>query len=163
MLFRKESPFTCNICGIGFMRKDNMKRHMVRIHETIWKDSHNIKTRTVCHFPSCNETYYQKTNFLKYLKEKLKVSIEVEEHTFASAGDFLVCKEKQETEHLVYFTKQTGEKSGNNCKLLYYSCQHDGHKKPHRAKGTRGGKQTWSINMEVSRQETFAQPVWLSK
>ena len=163
MLFRKESPFTCNICGIGFMRKDNMKRHMVRIHETIWKDSHNIKTQTVCHFPSCNETYYQKTNFLKYLKEKLKVSIEVEEHTFASAGDFLVCKEKQETEHLVYFTKQTGEKSGNNCKLLYYSCQHDGHKKPHRAKGTRGGKQTWSINMEVSRQETFAQPVWLSK
>ena len=135
MLFRKESPFTCNICGICFTRKDNMKRHMVRIHETTWKDCHTIETRTVCHFPSCNETYYQKTSFLKHLKEKHRVSIEVEEHTFASEGDFLVWKEKQETEQLAYFSKQTGEKSGNNCKLLYYSCQHDGHNKSHRAKG----------------------------
>ena len=68
-------------------------------------------------------------------KEKHRVSIEVEEHAFASEGDFLVWKEKQETEQLVYDSKQTGEKSGNNCKLLYYSCQHDGHDKPHRAKG----------------------------
>ena len=109
MLFRKESPFTCNICGIGFTRKDNMKRHIVRIHETIWKDSHTIETRTVCHFPSCNETYYQKTSFLKHLKEKHRFSIEVEENTFASEGDFLVWKEKQETEQLVYFSKQTGK------------------------------------------------------
>ena len=90
MLFRKESPFTYNICGIGFTRKGNMKRHVVRIHETIWKDSHTIETRTVCHLPSCNETYYQKTSFLKHLKEKHRVSNEVEEHTFALEGDSLV-------------------------------------------------------------------------
>ena len=60
----------------------------------------------------------QKTTFLKHLKGKHRVSIEVEEHTFASEGDFLFWKEKQETEQLVYFDKQTGEKSGNNCKLL---------------------------------------------
>ena len=51
MLFRKESLFTYNICGTGFTKKDNMERHMVRIHETIWKDSHTIETRTVYHFP----------------------------------------------------------------------------------------------------------------
>ena len=92
-------------------------------------------SRLVCHFPSCNETYYQKTSFLKHLKEKHRVSIEVKEHTFASEGHFLVWKEKQETEQLVYFSKQTGEKSGNNCKLLCYSSHQDGHNKPHRAKG----------------------------
>ena len=67
-----------------------MKRHIVRIHEIISKDSRTIETLVVCHFPSCNETYYQKTSFLKHVKEKQKVWIEVKEHTIASAsqGDF---------------------------------------------------------------------------
>ena len=50
-----------------------MKRHIVRINEIISKDSRTIETLVVCHFPSCNETYYQKTSFLKHLKEKQKV------------------------------------------------------------------------------------------
>ena len=33
------------------------------------------------------------------------------------------------------FIKQTGEKSGDNYKLFYHSCQKCGHNKPHRAKG----------------------------
>ena len=50
----------------------------------------------------------KKTSFLKHLEEKHRVSIEVEEHTFASERDFLVWKEKQETEQLAYLSKQTG-------------------------------------------------------
>lgn len=91
-----------------------MKRHIVPAHETISKDSLTIETRPACHFSSCNETYNQKISFMKHLKQKLKASIEVEEHIFVSEGDFLIWKEKQKMEQIVCFKKQTGEKSESN-------------------------------------------------
>ena len=40
----KGSTFVCDICGITLTKKDNLKRHITRVHEVIWKDDRTIRS-----------------------------------------------------------------------------------------------------------------------
>ena len=131
LFFRK---FSCDVCSMQFTRKDNMKRHALRVHEVVVKDSNSIEVRTSCHYPACNESFYQKSDLIHHLKNKHSVEVCVENKTFKSIEDIEDWKEKEELKNCVYFSKQSGEKSTKQKKKLnYYICQRDGHSKPHKA------------------------------
>ena len=60
-----------------------MKRHMPRTHEVVHKDN-----QTKFHYPSCNESFFQKSKLIEHLQKKHDVTVNVENKQFAKEGDF---------------------------------------------------------------------------
>ena len=123
----------CQTCGMEFSRKDNMKRHSIKIHEIEVKDDKSIDKRSFCNFPPCSASFYKKSELFEHLKLKHQISIKEDFKEFESENEFKQWKEREELQSHIYFSKQSGEKASKQCCYVYFVCQHDGHGKPHRS------------------------------
>ena len=119
------ASFTCNICDGKFSRKDSLKRHIMRTHETVFKDDHCIDVRTMCNFPGYTESFFRRVDFVKHLTDRHNMACSVESYNVASKLEFQNWKEKEEVKNLVYFSKQRGDRCGKNFQYVYYNCQLD--------------------------------------
>ena len=90
-----DASFTCNICNGKFSRKDNLKRHMMKTHETVFKDDHCIDVRTMCNFPGCTESFFQRVDFVKHVTDRQNIACSVESYNFTSEFEFQNWKEKE--------------------------------------------------------------------
>ena len=134
MLFFRADDYECTVCLQKFTRRDNMRRHMLKKHEIIYKDNKSHEAHLMCHMPGCSETFFQKTLFVDHLAQEHGVNFDIEEQTFQTESDFLAWKEQEELQNHVYFSQQSGQTITNKYVCKYFYCQHDGHDNPHRKK-----------------------------
>ena len=87
--------FSCDICGITTMRRDNMNRHMQRKHDATYKDERTLSARTICSYPNCNEEYFHKSKYIEYLSEKHHVDFQTIEKTSQICKNFFRGKKKK--------------------------------------------------------------------
>ncbi|XP_065677453.1 uncharacterized protein LOC136092817 [Hydra vulgaris] len=108
---------------MSFTRKDNMKRHALQAHKTIFRDNQSKDKRTPCHYQNCGQVFFQKVKLIKHIEEYYEGIFTKESYNFLSESEFLAWKEKEELNTYVFL----------NVKTSNYICQNDGHSKPHRS------------------------------
>ncbi|XP_065665802.1 uncharacterized protein LOC136087284 isoform X2 [Hydra vulgaris] len=65
----KKPGFMCSACMMSFTRKDNMKRHALQVHKTIFRDDQSKDKRTPCHYQDCGQVFFQKVKLIKHIEE----------------------------------------------------------------------------------------------
>lgn len=126
---RESKGFDCDKCHGSFRRKDNLKRHYIKLHGEEYVD--NVH-KTQCLYPGCEKLYYHKGKMLQHLEEDHGVDLKVEKLDFQSNNDFLRWKSEEETTKCVYFSKQYGNSKSNLSDVSYYMCQRDGVARSHK-------------------------------
>nr|XP_047136129.1 uncharacterized protein LOC124813297 [Hydra vulgaris] len=122
----------CSACMMSFTRKDNMKRHALQAHKTIFRDNQSKDKRTPCHYQNCSQVFFQNVKLIKHIEDCHEGIFTKESYIFLSES------EKEELNSYVFFSKQTGsfftgKNINKDVKTSYYICQNDGHSKPHRS------------------------------
>ena len=93
---------------VSFTRKDNMKRHALQVHKTIFRNDQSKDKRTPCHYQDCSQVFFQKVKLIKHIEECHEGIFSKESYNFLSESEFLAWKEKEELNSYVFFSKQTG-------------------------------------------------------
>ncbi|XP_065642691.1 uncharacterized protein LOC136074313 [Hydra vulgaris] len=104
----KKPGFMCSACMMSFTRKDNMKRHALQVHKTIFRDDQFKDKRTPCHYQDCGQVFFQKVKLIKHIEECHQGIFFKESYNFLSESEFLAWKEKEELNSYVFFSKQSG-------------------------------------------------------
>ena len=98
----------------------------MKTHETVFKDDRCIDIQTMCNFPGCTESFFQRVDFVKPVTDRQNIACSVESYNFASELEFQNWKEKEQVKNLVYASKQRGDCCGKKFRYVYYNCQRDG-------------------------------------
>ncbi|XP_065647826.1 uncharacterized protein LOC136077119 [Hydra vulgaris] len=104
----KKPGFMCSACMMSFTRKDNMKRHALQVHKTVFRDDQSKDKRTPCHYQDCGQVFFQKVKLIKHIVECHEGIFFKESYNFLSEPEFLTWKEKEELNSYVFFSKQSG-------------------------------------------------------
>lgn len=109
--------YHCHICKYAVKRKDNFKRHMIKIHGIKYEDK-NVRAnpKNKCVVSGCKDVFYHKSAMVRHLDEFHHFQSNVENKTFSTMQEFLDWKEFEESCCFVYFTKRD-EKSNNNANI----------------------------------------------
>ncbi|XP_072026576.1 uncharacterized protein [Amphiura filiformis] len=128
--------FLCTLCSASFNRKDNLKVHIKSKHNAELPDS-AASSRTKCLNPTCEESFYHKTQMLKHMEEEHGLEVQKKEMEFKSLEEFKKWKTVEETKKYVFFSSYRGPSANKSGKgsHLYFKCQKDGPNRPHRKLG----------------------------
>ncbi|XP_065643313.1 uncharacterized protein LOC136075025 isoform X1 [Hydra vulgaris] len=85
----KKPGFMCSACMMSFTRKDNMKRHALQVHKTIFRDDQSKDKRTPCHYQDCGQVFFQKVKLIKHIEECHEGIFFKESYNFLSESEFL--------------------------------------------------------------------------
>ena len=85
----------CSACIMSLTRKDNMKRHALQVHKTIFRGDQSKDKRTPCHYQDCGQVFFQKVKLIKHIEECHEGIFSKESYNFLSESEFLAWKEKE--------------------------------------------------------------------
>ncbi|XP_057312270.1 uncharacterized protein LOC130653772 [Hydractinia symbiolongicarpus] len=126
------TTFQCDECDANYTRKNKLKAHMLKKHNTTLTDQGK---RSKCTFPGCEETFYHKSRMISHLITFHGTKTNVRNLVFEDEQMFMEWKEKEELDKHIYFSKQRGDGDSKLTKYAYYVCQHDGDGRSHRKEG----------------------------
>ena len=133
--FYQDGMYHCDQCTSKIKRKDNFKRHYMKVHKLVYKDNQvdgNSKNR--CIFPGCTEIFYHKSKMVEHLKEKHRIVVNTITKDFSSMEEFYDWKEIEESTNFVWFPKKDERKLPNNVTYSSFVCQCNGFKQDSKLK-----------------------------
>ena len=135
--FYRDGMHHCDQCASKVKRKDNFKRHYMKVHKLVYKDSQvdgNSKNR--CIFPGCTKVFYHKTKMVEHLKDKHKIVVSTVTKGFNSLDAFYEWKEAEESNNFVWFPKKDERRLPNGVTYSSFVCQCNGLKQDSKLKNS---------------------------
>lgn len=135
--FYRDGMYHCDQCTSKIKRKDNFKRHYMKVHKLVYKDVQVIGNRkNRCIFPGCTKVFYHKTKMVEHLKEKHKIVVNTVTKNFNSMDEFYEWKETEESNNFVWFPKKDERKLPNGVTYSSFVCQCNGLKEDSKLKNS---------------------------
>lgn len=74
----KSVDFKCNACDLSFANKSNLKRHLVKVHQTtpdLLNQTLSLEYKVKCH--ECFDSFQTRVDLINHLRTKHSFSIQV--------------------------------------------------------------------------------------